>query len=57
MADAAKLAAELGVKHLVLWHTEDKHYKERKALYSAEARESYAGDLYVPDDLDVIELG
>ena len=57
VADAAKLAAELNVKHLVLWHTEDKHYSERKALYTAEARESYAGDLYVPDDLDVITLG
>ena len=56
VADAAKLAAELQAKHLVLWHTEDKHYKERKALYSAEAREHYAGDIYVPDDLDVIEL-
>ena len=56
VADAAKLAAELQAKHLILWHTEDKHYKERKALYSAEAREHYAGDLYVPDDLDVITL-
>lgn len=56
VADAAKLAAQLGAKHLVLWHTEDKHYAERKALYGAEAREWYGGDLYVPDDLDVIEL-
>jgi len=56
VADAAKLASELGVHHLVLWHTEDRHIAERKALYSAEARRFYAGDLYVPDDLDVIEL-
>lgn len=56
VADAAKLACELGVRHLVLWHTEDRHYAQRKALYSAEARKSYAGDLYIPDDLDVIEL-
>lgn len=56
VADAARLASELGVRHLVLWHTEDKHYAQRKALYSAEARRHYAGDLYVPDDLDVIAL-
>ena len=56
VADAARLANELGVPHLVLWHTEDKSYAQRKALYSAEARKHYGGDLHVPDDLDVIEL-
>ena len=56
VADAAKLAQALGAKHLVLWHTEDQHYRERKALYSAEARAYYTGELYVPDDLDVITL-
>ena len=54
--DAARLAAELGVSHLVLWHTEDEHLPQRKALYTAEAREAYGGDVYVPDDLDVIGL-
>ena len=54
--EACELAAQLEVPHLVLWHTEDRHYAERKALYTAEAREYYKGDLYVPDDLDVIEL-
>lgn len=56
VADAAKLAAQMDIPHVVLWHTEDRHYAERKALYTAEAREYYKGDLYVPDDLDVIEL-
>ena len=56
VADAAQLAAKLGVGHLVLWHTEDRHYAQRKALYSAEARAYYGGDLYVPDDLEVIGL-
>ena len=55
--DAARLANELGVAHLVLWHTEDRHLAQRKALYTAEAREAYGGDVYVPDDLDVIGLG
>ena len=56
VADAAKLAQELAIPHLVLWHTEDKNYAERKALYTAEAREFYQGDLYVPYDLEVIAL-
>ena len=56
VADAAKLATELKIPQLVLWHTEDKNYMDRKVLYTAEARESYSGDLYVPNDLEVIEL-
>ncbi|MBR5289287.1 MAG: MBL fold metallo-hydrolase [Clostridia bacterium] len=56
VADAAKLAAELSIPHVVLWHTEDRNYAQRKALYTAEARESYDGDLYVPNDLEVIVL-
>lgn len=56
VADAAKLAAGLRIPHLVLWHTEDRNYQNRKALYTVEAREYYAGDLYVPGDLEVIEL-
>ena len=56
VADAAKLAAQLNIPHLVLWHTEDRNYECRKALYTAEAREYYAGDLYVPNDLETIEL-
>ena len=56
VADAAKLAQELAIPHLVLWHTEDKNYANRKALYTEEAREFYQGDLYVPNDLEVITL-
>ena len=56
VADAAKLATELKIPHLVLWHTEDRNYDQRKALYTAEARQYYDGDLYVPNDLETIEL-
>lgn len=54
--EACLLAQELKVPHLVLWHTEETHLAQRKALYSAEGRQFYNGDLYVPDDLDVISL-
>ena len=54
--DAAKLAQQLKVPHLVLWHTEDANMENRKALYPEEARPFYTGDLYIPDDLEVIAL-
>lgn len=54
--EACLLAERFGVGHLVLWHTEETHLAQRKALYSAEGRAFYHGDLYVPDDLDVILL-
>ena len=54
--EACQLAQEMGVPHLVLWHTEETHLSQRKALYTAEGRDFYSGDLYVPDDLDVIAL-
>jgi ribonuclease Z len=40
----------------VLYHTEDKHINTRKDDYTAEAKEYYHGNIFVPDDLDVIEL-
>ena len=56
MLDAARLAQQLDVPHLVLWHTEDAKIENRKQLYVAVARQAYRGDLYVPDDLEVIDL-
>lgn len=54
--DACELAERLGVKNLLLYHTEDKNIKNRKELYTAEGRQYYRGNLFVPDDLEVIEL-
>ena len=54
--DACELAQSLGVPHLVLWHTEDKHYDRRKELYTAEGVQYYTGDLQVPYDLETISL-
>lgn len=41
---------------MVLYHTEDKNYENRKALYLAEGRAYYQGNLFVPDDLETIIL-
>lgn len=54
--DAAELAERLGVKNLVLWHTEDKTLDTRAAAYTAEAKASFSGNIFVPNDLDVIAL-
>ena len=54
--DASELAENIGVKNLVLYHTEDKNIRKRKELYGAEGREYYHGNLFIPDDLDVIEM-
>lgn len=55
--EAAANAAKLGAKRLVLFHTEDTGLDRRKALYAAEAAEAYAGRIFVPDDLEAIEIG
>ncbi len=54
--DACELAETLNVENVILYHTEDKNIAKRKELYMAEGKEFYHGNLFVPDDLEVIEL-
>ncbi len=54
--DACQLAEELQVKNLVLYHTEESDLVNRKAKYTAEGKEYFSGNLWVPDDLESIEL-
>ena len=54
--EACETAERLGVKNLVLYHSEDYFLKERKQRYLAEGRKFFSGGLYVPDDLETIEL-
>ena len=54
--DAAELAERLRVENLVLYHTEDKSLDRRRALYTEEAKQYFSGNVFVPDDLEVIEL-
>ncbi len=53
---ASKIAMNLNVKNLILYHTSDNDLKNRKKLYTQEAQEYFKGNIYVPDDLDIIEL-
>lgn len=54
--EAGILANKLQVKHLILYHTEDQHLDIRKQAYTEEARQNFAGNIFVPDDLDIIKL-
>ena len=54
--DACELAEALEVEHLILYHTEDKNIKHRKELYTAEGQQYYHGHLFVPEDLEEIDL-
>ena len=53
---ASEIAESLNVKNLVLYHASDNDLKNRKRLYMEEAKEYFKGNVYVPDDLDSIEL-
>ena len=50
------LAQELGVKHLVLYQTEDTHLDTRATTYAAEAAQYYKGPILVPNDLEDFSL-
>lgn len=54
--DACELAEKLKVKNLLLYHTEDKNIENRRELYLEEGRKYYDGNLFVPDDLETIEI-
>ena len=54
--EAGKVAQDLGVKNLILYHTEDRNLATRRATYTAEAATHFTGAIHVPDDLDTIPL-
>ncbi len=53
---AAKEMNNLEVKNLILYHTEESHGKERKKLYTEEAKRFFGGNIIVPDDMEEIQL-
>lgn len=54
--DACLNAQGLNVKNLILYHTEDKNITIRKELYSKEGNQYFSGKLFIPDDLERIEI-
>lgn len=53
---ASKTMNDLGVENLILYHTEESHGIDRKALYVEEAKSVFDGNVFVPDDLEEIVL-
>ena len=54
--EAAMTAEKYHVRNLVLFHTEDTRLADRKARYTEEAAAHYQGGVFVPDDLEVIDI-
>lgn len=54
--DAGRQAEKLGVKNLLLYHTEDTHLATRRETYTFEARRTFTGNVHVPDDLETVNL-
>ncbi len=54
--DAGRLAQQLEVANLLLFHTEDETLINRKETYTAEAKAHFKGAVWVPDDLERIDL-
>ena len=53
---ACMTAERMGAENLVLYHSEDSRPKTRKEVYTVEGKPFYTGKLYVPDDMESIEL-
>ena len=54
--DAGHIAQKLGVKNLLLYHTEDSDLENRAKKYTKEAMQSFRGNIFVPDDLETIQI-
>lgn len=54
--DACETAEKFKIKNLILYHSEDTHIKERKALYLREGKRYFNGNLFVPNDREIIMI-
>lgn len=52
----ARVMSNLNIKNLILYHTEDSHGRDRKRLYTEEAKRVFTGNVLVPNDLEEIDL-
>lgn len=54
--DAGRIAADLHVRNLLIYHTEDTTIATRKKQYVEEAAKNFHGHIFVPDDLETLSL-
>ena len=54
--EACENAERLGVRRLILCHTEDTHGPQREPLYLSEGHRYFSGPLFMPDDRTILPL-
>ena len=54
--DTCQLAQRLSVKNLIICHTEDTDLAHRRERYISEGRQYFAGNIYIPEDLESLTL-
>lgn len=54
--EASITAQTINAKNLIILHTEDNDLKNRKNLYTNEAKKFFSGNVFVPNDLETIEI-
>lgn len=54
--EACELAEALNISNLLLYHTEDETFPDRKQRYAEEGQQYYHNHLFIPDDLETIIL-
>lgn len=52
----ANLSEKLYVKNIILSHTIDTDLEHRKNTFTEDAKKYFSGNVFVPDDLEIIEL-
>lgn len=54
--EASIIAQTTNAKNLIILHTEDNDLKNRKKSYTSEAKKHFNGNVFVPNDLEIIKL-
>ncbi len=54
--NVSEVMNKLNIKNLILYHTEDSHYQNKKELYTIEAQKYFNGNVIVPNDLETINI-
>lgn len=53
--DVGRIAKEMNVRNLLIYHTED-YGPDRRARMTEEAGQEFSGNIYVPEDMETVEL-
>ena len=54
--EASIMAEKLNIKNLIIVHTKDNDLNNRKRFYTTEAKEYFSGNIFVPNDLEIIDI-